>query len=202
MVCIAKARSVGPQAQNPNFAEVIAAAEQALAQVKGRRLITNQRQSLAQRRKRGQKLAGGWLHAPATWYPFKAGYQSLVQIARPEHLVDQKLQRIQAGCYEGDTRVYLWPTLPTDMDGIEVKISKKFIYMNLSNVLGDLGQLLPPNIKRRFDLLPADNDSPVQPALMIQLDKALDEKTLPKKKKKGQTAPAKAEQQSGAAPKS
>lgn len=150
-----------------------------------REFITNTRTAEGPR-KRNQKGAGGWLISPGAWEPFVDGYRALVAIARPEHLVDGELRRIRVGGFVGDRRVYMWPTVENDVDGIEVRRYHSKIRINIADFLARIKQRPEVGISQRFDLVEADNDSQVQPALMFYLDKPLETayfETSTKKKK-------------------
>lgn len=155
-----------------------------------RKFVTFSRHS-RKPRKRNQKAAGGWLRSPGKLLPFVEGRQAMVEVANPAHLVDGEVKRVGVGGYEGDPRIYLWSTHELDVDGIEVKKNGSKVWINLADFLASLGLRPELGIEERFDFLPADADSPVQPALMINLDKPLERKhfdTKGKSKKRSSKA--------------
>lgn len=147
-----------------------------------RKFVTFQRSS-AGPRKRHQKAPGGWLNSPGSFFFFVAGFQELVRIANSEHLDNGKLSRVAVGGYQGDKRVYLWSTHESDPDGIEVKEASGRTYINIADYLASMDLRPEVGLAQRFDLLPADGESPVQPALMIHLDKPLESKRIGRGKK-------------------
>lgn len=154
-----------------------------------RQFVKNTRSS-ERPRQRNQKTAGGWLYSPGSWNPFIDGHRLLLSIAKPEHLVDGVLKRVQVGGFVGEKRIYLWPTLPTDVDGLEVRQYGSRFEVNMADFLVKIKQRPEVGVAQRFDLVEADQESPVQPALMINLDKPLARKyfeTTSKKKTKSRS---------------
>jgi|GEM_PF-4946376 len=134
--------------------------------------------------KRNEKGVAGWLHSPGTFIPFKAGYKRLKEVTKPADLVDGKVIRVGVGGRKGSNKVYLWGTDKHNPDGIEVKEYEGKISINIADFLALIDKRPEVGWKFRYDLLPADKDCKVQPALMILLDKAIDKRPLPSTKKK------------------
>lgn len=158
-------------------------AEKIVYDVQAKKFVTYTR-TKGTARKRNQKPAGGWLRSPGHWEPFAEGHSALCSIAKPDHLVDGEVRRVGVGGFEGERRIYMWTTHESDPDGIEVKSYGRRIRINIAEFLAGLKLRPEVGVMDRYDLIPADAHSPVQPALMIDLDKSLERKYFETSKKK------------------
>lgn len=138
-------------------------------------------------RRRNQRTPGCWMQSPATLLGFKATQWALVDTARERNLNISEVTKVRTAIVDGEQRIWIYPTLDTDPDGIEIKQYKRGSgpAINLYNFLAQENLLIPVGRAQRFDLVPMDRpESPVGPALLLDFTKVLEDKPLPKRKSK------------------
>ncbi len=135
-----------------------------------------------------QYAPGGWLKSPAIWEFFVAGEEALTEIAAPDHLQNGQLKRLRVAGFVNGTCVYIWTTHPNDPLGLEIKRAESRTWINMRKLFARMKVSREPGLAVRFDLVPADDKTPVKPALMINLKQPRDTKhfetSSPKDKEK------------------
>jgi|GEM_PF-5148802 len=112
---------------------------------------------------------GGWLKSPATFEFLAEGEEAVTALATPDQLRNGQLVKVRVAGYVQDTNVYIWATHPLDPGGLEIRRTADRTWISLRKLFARMQVTRPKGVTQRFDLVPADQDSPHQPALMIDL---------------------------------
>lgn len=142
-----------------------------------------------------QYASGGWVHSPATIQIFKATESRLDKLGVKYNLPEAQVTRVRACRIAGTKKIYIIPAAANDDTALEVIRNLKGAWINLYKLLvpGKLG--VPSGYKERYDIIEED-DSPVGPALLLDMSNRKERrkvKTSSKKKaaaKKAKAAPA------------
>lgn len=147
---------------------------------------------------------GGKLHSPATLEFTAATAIALKQVARARGSVDGKVTHVLVGLDDEEPLLYIFPPGPEDPaeDALEIKRYERSAWVGLREVLAPRKYLVEPGYFKRYDLKIVGEESPVGPALVMDLEHPVEQKPESKGKKKSQgtakagkkeDAPAKAE---------
>jgi hypothetical protein len=158
-----------------------------------RKLITNTRRRNVQ--KGNMKDPGGWLHAPAMLEIFRTAEWKLEELTELREGARRAVERLRASRFEGDKRVYLYPTDAQDVDGIELKRYRGKVTVNLIEFLIEGNLTVPTGYKELYDLVQVGKESPVGHALVMDLEKPRDR--APDKRKTKSAATGKKSQSTG-----
>ncbi len=136
---------------------------------------------------------------PGSFSLYTSVRKLLIQIAEKRGWTTAEIKFIRVANVEGQRRIWLYPTDESDRARIPLRISKGKYSVTLSRYLKKWGLLLPSDERRWYDILQdTQNESPIGPAVYIDLDKPRDFKkvTTPSKdesqgtsKGKGKTEP-------------
>lgn len=126
-----------------------------------------------------QKGSRCWGSTPARFSMYQYVDSMLLKVARQRGYELQRIEYLRVANLEGQSILWLYPTHGEDPDRIEIKRGSSKLEINLSDQLEEWGLALPRNIRRQFDVLPDTEDqSPVGPALYIDLNKPLQSKLI------------------------
>lgn len=138
--------------------------------------------------KRSQYLPGCWAQG-GTLECFASVGWALIDLAElrsiPTNPNSNEVQKVRAARVGRQNRIWIYPTLPTDSDGIAIKRDKQgHMTICLYRFLSRERLLIAIGKRERFDLtVVAGPESPVGPALCLDFAKVLETKPIPPRKK-------------------
>lgn len=126
-----------------------------------------------------EKNPGCWVISPGRIYLFAAVEKALLLIARQRGWEVQRIEFIRVGNIEGDSRLFVFPTDEEDPERVPLQRYGRRLEANLSDDLEEWDLALPQFHQRRFDLfLAGKGESPLGPALYLDLNKPLESKVV------------------------
>ena len=135
--------------------------------------------------KRNQYRPGAWGQG-GTLDCFASTDWALTELARlrniPTNPNSGEVDKVQVARKGEETRIWIFPTDPTDADGIEVKRSKGQPVLNFFLFLAKESLLVPMGKRERYELTVVTGpESPVGPALLLDFAKPMETKLIKKK---------------------
>lgn len=107
----------------------------------------------------------------------------MLAVARQRGWETNKIDFIRVANLEGDSRIWFWPTDETDPDRIRLRRYRSRFSANLSTTMIKWKVALPTRQRNRYDILIDEKgESPVGPALYIDMKKVRETKWDKKKK--------------------
>lgn len=138
--------------------------------------------------KGNQYPSGGWVHGPAYLEMFRAGYDRLNKVAEERNLPEPRVSKVRLCRVAGHKVIYFVPTTSDDVEGIQVTRYKSSAWINLISLLGPANLTVRTGHSERFALEFAGADSPVGPALVMDMGRKLGSRR-PRAKKRARTTP-------------
>lgn len=130
-----------------------------------------------------QYPSGCWLHSPANMEVLSAGVSGL-QKNGTKRGIEGKVTKVRAAKVKHKKHVYIWATADDDPDGIPVNYYRHAAWINLITLLGPLKLTEKTGYKTRYSLEPTGDESPVGPALVLNLSRKLERRREEKKSSK------------------
>jgi len=147
-----------------------------------------------------QNDPGGWLYSPARLQIFTMSDQDLTTVSELRGRTVKRVHKVRASMVAGGKTVWIYPAEDEDVDGITVSRSSSAVWINLVSLLGPAKLTVRPGSRELYPMT-IDRQSPVGPALALDLTRMLERRNK-KEKAESQTtaqtpAPAKKDQQPG-----
>lgn len=140
---------------------------------------------------KGRKApSSAWLHAPAFLELLRTADDRLTRVSEMRGATVRCVTKVRAAKVRGKRVVYIVPTHDEDPDGIPVRRYGAGAWINLVTLLAPAKQTVPKGYRDRYAVDFAPENSPVGPALMINLARPTDRKFAKKNR-----PPAEAPQQ-------
>ncbi len=115
---------------------------------------------------------------------YSAVRKALVEVAGKRGMATNEVKFIRVANLEGEHRLWIYSTDESDPQRIPLRFYKSKIGVTLSKILKKWKLTLPSDERRWYDVLPdTQNQSPVGPALYIDLDRPRDMKKISTEKK-------------------
>lgn len=115
---------------------------------------------------------GGWLHGPAHMELFSAGVDRL-QRNGAQRGIQGRVTKVRAGKLKQQNLIYIYATTDNDPNGIEVNYQRYGAWINLVTLLGPLRLTERAGYRSRYNLDPMEQ-TPVGPALVLDLGRRLE----------------------------
>lgn len=154
-------------------------------------LIFNNQQ--AELLNRNQYESGGWLHSPANLQLFARSVKQLVGLNRALSIDEKWVPYVRAARPKGKDIVYIYPTDEHDPNKIDVHKRDGNAWINLRSLLEPSHHTVELGYRVRYEIV-AVNDSPVGPALKLDLAKEVERRLKPPSKRRGRSARTKGAQ--------
>lgn len=142
------------------------------------------------RRRAAERAPGCWVWSPGRIYFYKVVAKALVALARQRGWEVQRVDHIRVANLEGESRLWIFPTSEEDPERITLHWSRTAISANLSDQLVEWDLALPRKMRRRFYVqVNPPVESPVGPALLIDLNAPVETKLTDRRRNKAQVTP-------------
>ena len=125
----------------------------------------------------------GWLHSPTMLELLSMADGRLTRVSDDRGKPVRQVDKVRAAKTTGNKKVYLIPADDGDTDAIEVKRYDSSAFINLKSLLGPARLSVRTGFRERYAVGYAGDDSPVGPALVIDLSKRLERREEPGAKK-------------------
>lgn len=171
-----------PMAQDKKTLEQAAAAAMAAAK-KLARADARYEETLV----RGQYKSECWVHAPFTVDLKAAAVKRLVKVSTLRGGMNMVPEKVHVVLDTETNHLYIYPTAKDDHGGIDLKPNSSSRTFNIREMMYEYNLLIEPGHKVRYAVEYAGADSPVGPALVIDLSLELEKARLPEKKRKSKS---------------
>lgn len=133
-----------------------------------------------------QYPSGCWMHSPANLEVFSLTIERLQRNA-VQRGIEGKVTKVRAAKLRNKKYIYIYATANDDPNGIQVNYQRYGAWINLITLLGPLKLTEKTGYRARYDLDYAGEDSPVGPALVLNLGRRLERRQDWKSAKKSKT---------------
>lgn len=175
--------------------QIVAAAQQAMGdalqgpRIKADMVVMNTRNDV-EVVKGNTGASNGLMHSPAHLELKRIADLRLAKLSKILGKPATEVDRVRACCIKGDKKLHIWPAKENDLDAILVNRVGSSAWINLVELLAPLGLTITTGYWERYAVEFAKEEDPVYPSLVIDLNKPLERKPEPKRKKKEDGKPA------------
>lgn len=133
---------------------------------------------------------GGWLHAPANLELFASADRGLTTVGNLDNIPGKQMERAMAWLVPGTHLLILKGAKAKDLSALPVNrwASASGAWINLFTLLADAGLTVETGWRERYDIAYVEEDSPLYPALVMDLSQPVERRAEPVSKKKSGTA--------------
>lgn len=137
--------------------------------------------------------SGCWVHAPAMMEFFAAADKRLTRVANWSGMHVNQVEKVQAQLIKGTKLIIIKPAPVDDLTAIPINRYANAAMFNLVTLLAETGLKVQTGYRERFDVAYVPKESPLWPALLIDMGKLKERRMQPvsKKEESGQQSQAK-----------